>query len=187
MKLLKKYIFLPIAILSLTSGTVLASPSGNILATDIFISGDCITSWNILEIYSSDVNSIGTLKTLKCSDYFGQQWQNILIIPAIDTRIIEFDSISASGRDDCKNNLTYSQCLANYPTFVVSTNTASFANNFNPARTPFASGFSSGGVATISEFVFTDLFPIAGVAMGLYLGIRLLDWLAHWFMRRKGF
>jgi len=53
-------------------------------------------------------------------------------------------------------------------------------------RTPFASGFTTGGVASISTFTFSDLIPIALVAMGIFLGLRLMDWLGHWFRRRKG-
>ena len=53
-------------------------------------------------------------------------------------------------------------------------------------RTPFASGFSAVGVATISTFTFSDLIPVALVAMGIFLGLRLMDWVGHWFRRKKG-
>jgi hypothetical protein len=52
-------------------------------------------------------------------------------------------------------------------------------------RIPFSSGFSAGGVAEISEYIFTDLIPLASVAIGVFLGISLLTYAGHLFKARK--
>lgn len=173
-------VIVSLSVLPLITNNALALVSGTVYQSDIIVN-DCVSDSNFIAFFTVDppYNEYGAV--FDCSNPSNHDWAFIsdnstgFLTTGVQYTLYEYDA----GVGTCDIELERTACEAE----AVSTSTLTILAG--AGRTPYASGFTAGGVAEISTFTFSDLIPIAIVAIGIFLGLRLMDWVGHWFVRKN--